>query len=200
MQLPDPGPEWVIAGPDGEPWSRSKSHERLLDAARNAWPNALSYALREDFPDRICLATEIWEELLRSVLRTMRRLGDLQHVTNMESYLLGGFRHRFQRELLRERRYRQNLLPTESVEQLEAIGRIQDWIPVERMERWLLVQQTVERMDPWTRRVWGYIKYGYSIKEIARHLDLTEYQVEFRYRRRLARLRVYVSRYRGKAA
>jgi DNA-directed RNA polymerase specialized sigma24 family protein len=200
LQRPDPGPEWVIAGPDGEPWSRSKSHERLLDAARNAWPSALSYALKEDVPDRVCLATEIWEELLRSVLRTMRRLGDLHHVTNMESYLLGGFRHRFQRELLRERRYRQKLLPTESVEQLETIGRIQDWVPVERMERELLVQQTVERMDPWTRRVWSYIRYGYSIKEISRHLDLTEYQVEFRYRRRLARLRVYVSRHSGKAA
>jgi DNA-directed RNA polymerase specialized sigma24 family protein len=199
LQRPDPGPEWVIAGP-GEPWSRSKSHERLLDAARNAWPSALSYALKEDVPDRVCLATEIWEELLRSVLRTMRRLGDLHHVTNMESYLLGGFRHRFQRELLRERRYRQKLLPTESVEQLETIGRIQDWVPVERMERELLVQQTVERMDPWTRRVWSYIRYGYSIKEISRHLDLTEYQVEFRYRRRLARLRVYVSRHSGKAA
>ena len=198
MQRPDPGPEWVI-GPDGEPWSRSKSHERLLDAARNAWPSALSYALREDVPDRICLATEIWEELLRSVSRTMRRLGDLHHVRNMESYLLGGFRHRFQRELLKERRYRQKLLPTESVEQLETIGRIQDWVPVERMERELLVQQTVERMDPWTRRVWSYIKYGYSIKEISRHLDLTEYQVEFRYRRRLARLRMYVSRHRRKA-
>jgi DNA-directed RNA polymerase specialized sigma24 family protein len=200
LQHPDPGPEWVIAGPDGEPCSRSKSHERLLDAARKAWPRALSYALREDFPDRNWLATEIWEELLRSVLRTMQRLGDLHHVTNMESYLLGGFRHRFQRELSKEKRYRQKLLPTESVEQLETIGRIQDWVPAEWMERRLLVQQTVELMDPWTRRVWSYIKYGYSIKEISRHLDLTEYQVEFRCRRRLARLRAHVSRHRGRAA
>jgi DNA-directed RNA polymerase specialized sigma24 family protein len=200
LHWPDPSPEWVIGPFDRELWRRSKCHERLLDAARKAWPSALSYAIKEDVPDRICLATEIWEELLRSILRTMRRLGDLHHVTNLESYLLGGFRHRFHRELLKEKRYRQKLVPTESVEQLETIGRIQDWVPVERMERELLVQQTVELMDPWTRRVWSYIKYSYSIKEISRHLGLTEYQVEFRYRRRLARLRVYVSRHRRKTA
>ncbi|MGA9545530.1 MAG: hypothetical protein WBQ85_18295 [Candidatus Sulfotelmatobacter sp.] len=55
-------------------------------------------------------------------------------------------------------------------------------------------------MDSWTRRVWNYIKYGYSIKEIARSLDLTEFQVEFRYRRRLARLRDYFRRRGGTAA
>jgi DNA-directed RNA polymerase specialized sigma24 family protein len=200
MQRSDPSPEWVIAGPDGKSRSYSKSHERLLDAARNAWPSALSYAFTEDVPDCACLATEVWEELLRSVLRTMQRLGDLHHITNLESYLIGGFRHRFQRAVLKERRHRQKLLSAESVEQLETIGRIQDWVPVERMERGLLVKQTVSLMDPWTRRVWTYIKYGYSIKEIARHLGLTEYQVEFRYRRRLARLRAYICRHGRNAA
>ena len=200
MQSSDPSPEWVIAGPDRTPRTHSKSHERLLQAARKAWPSALSYARTEDVPDCVCLATEVWEELLRSVLRTMQRLGDLHHVTNLESYLIGGFRHRFQRELLKEKRHRQKLLPSESVEQLETMGRIQDWLPVERMERGLLVQQIVDLMDPWTRRVWSYIKYGYSIKEISRHLGLTEYQVEFRYRRRLARLRAYVRRHGGNAA
>jgi DNA-directed RNA polymerase specialized sigma24 family protein len=90
------------------------------------------------------------------------------------------------------------LLP-ESVEELESLGRIQDWKPVERLERDLQVQQTLKLLDPWTRRVWNYIKYGYSIKEIARRLDLTEFQVEFRYRRSLARLRNYLRRRGGTA-
>ena len=64
----------------------------------------------------------------------------------------------------------------------------------------LQVQQTLKLLDPWTRRVWNYVKYGYSIKEIARRLDLTEFQVEFRYRRRLARLRDYLRRRGGTAA
>ena len=200
MESPNLGPEWVIAGPDDEARNRSKSHERLLDAARRAWPNVLSYARSVDVADCEWLATEVWEELLRSVLRTMRRLGNLHHVTNLESYLIGAFRYRFQRTLSKERQYRQKFLITESIENLESLGRIQDWKPVQRLERELKVQQALKVMDPWTRRVWNYIKYGYSIKEIARRLDLTEFQVEFRYRRRLARLRDYFRRRGGTAA
>ncbi len=200
MENPNLGPEWVIAGPDDEAGSRSKSHERLLDAARSAWPNVLSYARLADVPDSECLATEVWEELLRSVLRTMRRLGNLHHVTNLESYLIGAFRHRFQRALVKERQFRQKVLLTDSVEKLESLGRVADWKPVERLERELQVQQALKMMDPWTRRVWNYVKYGYSIKEIAKRLDLTEFQVEFRYRRRLTRLRDYLRRRGGTAA
>jgi DNA-directed RNA polymerase specialized sigma24 family protein len=200
LESPNLGPEWVIGGPDDEAGNRSKSHERLLDAARSAWPNVLSYARLTDVPDCEYLATEVWEELLRSVLRTMRRLGNLHHVTNLESYLIGAFRHRFQRALLREKQYRERVLLTESVEKLEDLGRIHDWKPVERLERELQVQQTLKLMGPWTRRVWNYTKYGYSMKEIARRLDLTEFQVEFRYRRRLARLREYIRRRGGTAA
>ena len=146
------------------------------------------------------LATEVWEELLRSVLRTMRRRGHLQDVADLEAYLMGAFRHRFHRELLRERRSREKVLQPESVEKLENLGKIQDWKPVERLERELQVQQTLKLLDPWTRRVWNYIKYGYSIKEIAQRLGLTEFQVEFRYRRSLARLRDYLRRRGGTAA
>ncbi len=200
MESPNLGPEWVIGGPDDEAGNRSKSHEHLLDAARSAWPNVLSYARLADIPDCEYLATEVWEELLRSVLRTMRRLGNLHHVTNLESYLIGAFRHRFQRALVKERQYRQKVLLTDSVEKLESLGRIPDWKPVEQLERELQVQQALKLMDPWTRRVWNYVKYGYSIKEIARRLDLTEFQVEFRYRRRIARLREYLRRRGGTAA
>jgi DNA-directed RNA polymerase specialized sigma24 family protein len=129
----------------------------------------------------------------------MRRIGHLHHVTDLEAYLIGAFRHRFHRELQRERHYRKKFVLAESVEKLESLGRIQDWKPVERLERELQVQQALRLMDPWTRRVWNYIKYGYSIKEIARRLDLTEFQVEFRYRRRLARLRDYFRRRGGTA-
>jgi DNA-directed RNA polymerase specialized sigma24 family protein len=200
LESPNLGPEWVIAGPDDEAGSRSESHERLLDAARSAWPDVLSYARLADVPDSECLATEVWEELLRSVLRTMRRLGNLHHVTNLESYLIGAFRHRFQRALVKERQFRQKVLLTDSVEKLESLGRVADWKPVERLERELQVQQALKLMDPWTRRVWNYVKYGYSIKEIAKRLDLTEFQVEFRYRRRLTRLRDYLRRRGGTAA
>jgi len=200
LENPNLGPEWVIAGPDDEAGNRSNSHERLLDAARSAWPNVLSYARLADGRDSESLATEVWEELLRSVLRTMLRLGNLHHVTNLESYLIGAFRHRFQRALVKERQYRQKVLLTDSVEKLESLGRVADWKPVERLERELQVQQALKLMDPWTRRVWNYIKYGYSIKEIAKRFDLTEFQVEFRYRRRLTRLRDYLRRRGGTAA
>lgn len=200
MESRNIGPEWVIAGPDGEARHRTASHEQLLDAARIAWPNALSYARQTNAPDCDSIATEVWEELLRSVLRTMRRIGNLHHVSNLESYLIGAFHHRFQRALAKERQYRQRVLLTESVEELERISRVQDWKSAERLDRDLQVQQTLKLLDPWTRRVWNYIKYGYSIKEIALRLDLTESQVEFRYRRRLIRLRDYLRRRSGSAA
>jgi len=194
------GPEWVIAGADGGIRKRSQSHERLLNAAQIAWPSVISYARVVGVADYESLATEVWEELLRSVLRTMRRRGHLEHVADLEAYLIGAFRHRFHRELVRERHYRERVLQPESVEKLENLGKIQDWKPVERLEHDLQVQQTLKLLDPWTRRVWNYIKYGYSIKEIARSLDLTEFQVEFRYRRKLARLRKYFNRRGGTAA
>jgi DNA-directed RNA polymerase specialized sigma24 family protein len=127
----------------------------------------------------------------------MRRLGNLHHVTDLEAYLIGAFRHRFHRKLAKERQQRRHVLLPESVEELESHGRIQDWKPVERLELDLQIQQTLKLLDPWTRRVWSYIKYGYSIKEIGRHLDLTEFQVEFRYRRGLARLRNQLRRRGG---
>jgi DNA-directed RNA polymerase specialized sigma24 family protein len=197
LQSRKPGPEWVIGGADGEPRKRSKSQDRLLDAARVTWPGALAYARIVGVTDYESFATEVWEELLRSVLRTMRRRGHLDHVTDLEAYLNGAFRHRFHREILRERHYREKVLQPKAVEKLENLGKIQDWKPVERMELELRVQQTLKLLDPWTRRVWNCIKYGYSIKEIARSLDLTEFQVEFRYRRRLTRLREYLRRRGG---
>jgi RNA polymerase sigma factor (sigma-70 family) len=200
LHYPNLGPEWVIAGLNRDAGNRSEGHERLLDAARSGWPSALSYARLADVPDAECLAIEVWEELLRSVLRTMQRIGHLDHVTDFESYLVGAFRHRFRRALIRERRRREKVLLFESTETLESLREIQDWEPVERLERELQVQQTLKLLDPWTRRVWTYIKYGYSIKEIARRIGLTEFQVEFRYRRKLARLRDYLRRRGGTAA
>ena len=149
MERPNVGPEWIIAGPDDEAGNRSESHQRLLDAARTAWPKILLYARLSDIPDSEYLANEVWEELLRSVVRTMRRLGTLQHVTNLESYLIGAFRHRFQRALAKEKRDRQKILLTESVENLESFSRIQNWKPVEQLEREVQIQQMLKFLDPW---------------------------------------------------
>ena len=154
MQSRKLGPEWVIAGADGAVRKRSESHERLLDAARIAWPNALSYARVVGVADCECLATEVWEELLRSVLRTMRRRGHLQHVADLEAYLIGAFRHRFQRALLKERHYREKFLLAESVEKLESLGRIRHWKPVERLEHDLQVHQ--RRVESRPEKTGGY--------------------------------------------
>jgi hypothetical protein len=115
LESPNLGPEWVISGPGDEAGNRSENHERLLDAARSAWPIARSYARSADVPDVESLATGVWEEFLRSVLRTMRRLGDLQHVVHLESYLIAAFRHRFHRALSKERNHRKKF-PQASVD------------------------------------------------------------------------------------
>jgi hypothetical protein len=56
LETPNLSPEWIIAGPDDESGNRSKSHERLLDAARSAWPNILSFARLADVRDSESLA------------------------------------------------------------------------------------------------------------------------------------------------
>ena len=44
-------------------------------------------------------------------------------------------------------------------------------------------------MDEWTRKVWAARQYGYSWKEIATPLGLTEHQVKLRFRYAIGKLR-----------
>jgi hypothetical protein len=111
MEKPDPYSEWVIlGGKEGKRANLDPSDEELLAAARGAWPHALAHARRELSDkavarDRTALAAEIWERVLRSVLRTRQRSPhDRPPVADLQAYLIGAFHLRFNRVLRREQR------------------------------------------------------------------------------------------------
>jgi hypothetical protein len=49
-------------------------------------------------------------------------------------------------------------------------------------------------MDEWTRKVWAARQYGYSWREVAIYLGLTEPQAKLRFRYAIGRLRTRLGR------
>ena len=107
----------------------------------------------------------------------------------MEAYLFGAFHHRFNRALKKERRRLQTirLLPTSP--DLERLGQAHDSKSVRDLEQSIQLREAVRNMDGWTRKVWASRQYGYSWKEIATQLGLTEHQVKLRFRYAIGKLR-----------
>src|SRR5215470_16400576 len=113
---PDPYGEWVLLGtkqgPDGPPVAVD---EELLAAARKAWPRVLAHVRGELFekesgPERTALAADIWDRVLRSVAKTRERNKDRRpSISDLESYLIGVFHHRFNRKLKQEQRRAENI-------------------------------------------------------------------------------------------
>ena len=170
----------------------SQDHvSELAIVARRLWPRVQSHARKEladeEFDDAIVLATDVWEALLRSVAKTMQRSEAKNwQPLNLEAYLFGAFNHRFNRALRTERRRREKHLPLTL--DLERLRPALDSTAVADLDRAIQIKQTVESMDEWTRRVWMARRYGFSWKEIAKYLELTEPQAKLRFRYAIGRL------------
>src|SRR6202007_777852 len=99
--------------------------EELLGAARKAWPHVLAHVRGELFdkesgPERTALAADIWERVLRSVTKTRQRKSDRRPpISDLESYLIGVFHHRFNRVLRQEQRRVETIDLVASVADLE---------------------------------------------------------------------------------
>ena len=183
MEKPDPYSDWVLFGTqEGQGHSSAPRDEELLSAARGAWPRALTQAKR-DFAvaglgsDSDLLASEVWERVLRSVSKTRQRKSNPRPpIADLEIYLIGAFRHRFTRVLLREQRRAERIELASSRLDLEQIESATDTQWVEELEKAIAVHEITDRMDPWTRKVWQARKYGYSWKDISAWLGVTEDQ------------------------
>jgi DNA-directed RNA polymerase specialized sigma24 family protein len=194
MQKPDPYGEWVISGSTeaGEPLPVDA---QLLAAARATWPHVAAYARRELAPfgqasESNTLAAEVWERLLRSVSRTFHR--NKQHVppeAELQPYLMGAFRHRFNRVLKRERRRTTTIQLLASAEDLERLPGARDSRWTADLERTITISQIAQHMDQWTRAVWAARQVGYSWKEIAKRCGLKEDQTRMRFQYRLQKTR-----------
>ena len=56
------------------------------------------------------------------------------------------------------------------------------------MEDSIQVKEVVQNMDDWTRKVWIARQYGYSWRETAEHMGLSEHQAKLRFRYALRKL------------
>jgi len=111
MENPDPYGDWVLfPADDRKAELPSAQDEELLSVARAAWPRALAQAEKEFSAARLgsdgaAFAVQVWERLLRSVSKTRHRNPDHRPpILDLEKYLIGAFRHRFTRVLMREQK------------------------------------------------------------------------------------------------
>ena len=199
---PDPYGEWVLLlgtsqVPDGAPRGID---EELLGAARKAWPHVLAHVRGELFdkesgPERTALAADIWERVLRSVTKTRQRKSDRRPpISDLESYLIGVFHHRFNRLLKKEQRRAETIELVSSALDLERFEAALDTEWAEQLERAIAVKQITDRMDPWTKKVWQARRYGYSWKEIAGWLGITEQQAKMKFQYNLEKIRQSIVR------
>ncbi len=196
MEKPDPYGEWAIfTGKQGKAGSADPSDEELLAAAREAWPHVLAHARRGlservAAPDRTAIAAEIWERVLRSVSRTRQRSPDHRPpVADLQAYLIGAFHLRFNRFLRREQRRLDTfeLLPsTLDLEKFES-ARDVEWI--QQLERDIAVKTVVACMDEPTRKIWEERQVGYSWKEIAKQLGISERHAKRKFHEGIERTR-----------
>ena len=192
-----PNGEWVLLlggsqVPDGLPIAID---EELLVAAREAWPHVLAHVRGELFdkesgPERTALAADIWDRVLRSVTKTRQRNRDHRPpISDLESYLIGVFHPRFNRLLKKEQKRAETIELVSSAVDLERFEAALDTEWAEQLERAIAVKQITDRMDPWTKKVWQARQYGYSWKEIARWLGITEQQAKMKFQYNLEKIR-----------
>jgi RNA polymerase sigma factor (sigma-70 family) len=187
-------PEWVLSS--FIPPIAAPQHEisELIAVARRLWPSVQAHAYREQpgksSDEALDFASEVWEGVLRSVAKTIKRSkGRDWRIKNMEAYLFGAFHHRFNRALKKERRRIQTVRYLPSSHDLERLGQAHDSKAVSDLEESIQLKEAVRNMDEWTRKVWAARQYGYSWKEIAIQLGLTEHQVKLRFRYAIGKLR-----------
>jgi hypothetical protein len=109
------------------------------------------------------LAAEIWEGVLRSVVKVVQRNGSFASVIrDPESYLLVAFQHRFRRLQKAEQGRRDRFQPASLNLDLGLIEGAQDTTWVLELEHAITVRQITDRMDPWTKKAWQARQFGYS--------------------------------------
>jgi RNA polymerase sigma factor (sigma-70 family) len=194
MSSSELSPEWVLSS--FLPPIAAPQHEitELIGVARLLWPRVRAHAYREQpgksSDEALAFASEVWEGVLRSVAKTIQRFnGKDWRIKNMEAYLFGAFHHRFNRALKKERRRLQMMQNLPTSHDLERLLQAHDSKAVRDLEQSIQLKEAVRKMDEWTRKVWAARQYGYSWKEIATELRLTEPQVKLRFRYAIGKLR-----------
>jgi len=185
-------PEWVLSKRSSDKKAQPPETE-LISAASRLWPRVQAHARRElankNSEDGIALAAEVWEGVLQSVARTVqRRNGTGPSIVDLDAYLFGVFHHRFNRALKKERRRQETIELIPSTRDLELLPGARDSKSQHDLEQSIQVKEVVHNMDDWTRRVWIAKTYGYSWREIAEHVGLSEPTAKARFHNALRKL------------
>jgi len=201
MNKPDPYGDWVLF-PASESGSKNPpaSDDELILAAREVWPRVLIHAQKELksnglVSDSASMAAQVWERMLRSVSRTRLRNSDHpQVIADLQSYLFLAFVHRFNRAIQQEQKHAERLELVSSSVDLERIESAQDVGWVEELERAIAIREIAQRMDGWTRKVWQARQFGYTWKEIALWLGVSEQQAKMKFQYGLEKTRQSIVR------
>jgi len=194
MSDSESGPEWVLSKFRFNDPTLERKITELNSAAKRLWPHVRSHALKEQSrkssDEAIAIAAEVWESVLRSVAKTIvRSNARTSRVRDLDAYLFGIFHHRFNRALRKERTRNAVMQQVALGTDLEKLRQVSDSNSAQDIERSVQIREAVEGMDEWSRKVWAARQYGYSWKEIAIFMGLTEAQAKLRFRYALARLR-----------
>jgi DNA-directed RNA polymerase specialized sigma24 family protein len=180
MGKADPYGDWVLFGGEDGAAQPVGIDEELLTAAREAWPRMLAHvrselAGKQFGPERTAIAAEVWGGVLRSVARTLQRNRNHRPpISDLESYLIGAFHHRFNRFLRKEQRRLQTIELLSADADLERIESALDTTWVEELEKAITVRQIANHMDAWARKALQAKQYGYSWTQIAKWSGLSE--------------------------
>lgn len=187
-------PEWVLSNSSSRTKEQSlRCDDELITVASRLWPRVQAHARKElanKNPDEsAALAAEVWESVLQSVSKTLRRRnGKATGIVDLEAYLFGAFLHRFNRVLKKERKRQETIRLVPSNVDLAELPGARDTKSPRALEDSIQVKEIVRNMDDWTRKVWAARQYGYSWRETAEHMGLSEQQAKLRFRYALRKL------------
>jgi len=180
-EKPDSYGEWAIRRVQQEAGEGGNVlPAEVITTARVVWPRAVAVVASElnregSGREAEALAAEIWEGVLRSVVKALQRKGNSgPRVRDFEPYLLAAFHHRFRRFQRSERGRRDRFQSASASLESGLIEGVQDAKWVLELERAITLRQITDRMDPWTKKAWQARQYGYSWKEIAAWSGLSE--------------------------
>ena len=196
MPSPELNPDWVLSSNSRNNKAQPLAHEdELITVASRLWPRVQAHARREranqNSDDNVALAAEVWEGVLQSVSKTLqRRNGKGSGIVDLEAYLFGAFHHRFNRALKKERRRQETIELVPSSRDLEQLPGARDLKSARDLELSIQVKEVIQNMDDWTRRAWAAKVYGYTWREIAENMGLSEHQTKLRFGYALRKLAV----------
>lgn len=105
-----------------------------------------------------------------------------QRVDNLKAYLFQSYKHLILAELRKAR-----LHDSLNVEALRAAERLSK-SPAEELDKRILIEQLMLRMDPWSRRVFEALVLGFSFDEIGREVGMRGASVRNRFNKNIKSL------------